>query len=237
MSGETPVARQAVQRARGVLDRAAGARRWVPVALGVALLEASLVAGYFALVPAEPTGELRYLAYPFVWINAGVWAVRRSSPTAGSRAHAWLARALAAAYFVLLLWVPGNVGLGTLSPAHLGLHHLRVAWLAPGWGPIVAYDGIVRLYLVPFEVVGYASLAYLVYANLLAATRSALSGALGLVTCVGCTVPVLAPLVGLLGGPAASLATTAYAYSYDIGTAVFLLALGLLAWSHRRHGR
>jgi len=90
-----------------------------------------------------------------------------------------------------------------------------------------------RLYLVPFEVLGYASLAYLVYANVLDLTRSTFSGALGLVTCVGCTVPVLTPLVGVLGGPAAGLTTTAYAWSYDIGTIIFLLRSGC-SWSHRR---
>jgi len=90
---------------------------------------------------------------------------------------------------------------------------------APGWGPLVAFTSPwLRLYLVPFEVLGYASLAYLVYANVLDLTRSTFSGALGLVTCVGCTVPVLTPLVGVLGGPAAGLTTTAYAWSYDIGT-------------------
>ncbi|WP_423751870.1 DUF7546 family protein [Salinirarus marinus] len=47
-------------------------------------------------------------------------------------------------------------------------------------------------------------------------------------TCVGCTVPVFVPLVGLLGGPAASLTTTAYEWSYDLGTLFFILTLGLL---------
>jgi len=104
-----------------------------------------------------------------------------------------------------------------------------------GVGPLVAFTSPwLRLYLVPFEVLGYASLAYLVYANVLDLTRSTFSGALGLVTCVGCTVPVLTPLVGVLGGPAAGLTTTAYAWSYDIRTIIFLLTVGLLSWSHRR---
>jgi len=42
-----------------------------------------------------------------------------------------------------------------------------------------------------------------------------------------------ATLVGVLGGPAAGLTTTAYAWSYDIGTIIFLLTVGLLSWSHR----
>ena len=69
---------------------------------------------------------------------------------------------------------------------------------------------------------------------MLEVARGTLSGVLGLVTCVGCTVPVLAPLVGLLGGPATGLATTAYRFSYDLGTLVFLVTLWLLYVGHRR---
>jgi len=107
---------------------------------------------------------------------------------------------------------------------------------APGWGPLVAFTSPwLRLYLVPFEVLGYASLAYLVYANVLDLTRSTFSGALGLVTCVGCTVPVLRRHSSAFSvGLPPALTTTAYAWSYDIGTIIFLLTVGLLSWSHRR---
>ncbi|MFB6199122.1 MAG: hypothetical protein ABEI52_12800, partial [Halobacteriaceae archaeon] len=180
--------------------------------LGLFILEFYFVVGYFVLTKSEPSSQIRYLLYPFVWINVGLWAVLRTTPNAENRLHAIIAGGIAIGYFLLVMWIPGQIRLGSLSPSHLGvgLHHLRITWYSPGWGPIIAYDGIVRLYLVPFEVIGYGSLAYLVYANLLNVTRGVLSGALGLVTCVGCTVPVLAPLVGLLGGPASSLTTTAY---------------------------
>lgn len=211
-------------------------KRTVRLWVAVILVEALLLVAFFAFTSAAPTREVRYLVYPFVWINAGLWAVHRTDPHPGNRGHQWLAGTLAAGYFLLIMWVPGQIGLGTIEPGHvgLGLHHLRIAWYAPGWGPLLAYAGAVRLYLVPFEVIGYASLAYLMYANVLELARGAFSGVLGLVTCVGCTVPVLAPLVGLLGGPTASLTTTAYQWSYDLGTLVFLLTLGLLYWSHRR---
>lgn len=74
----------------------------------------------------------------------------------------------------------------------------------------------------------------LAYANVLQLTRGTLSSIFGLVTCVGCTVPVVAPLVGLLAGPSTSLATTAYRWSYDVGTAVFVITVWLLYASHRR---
>lgn len=112
---------------------------------------------------------------------------------------------------------------------------LRVAMYAPGWDPLVAFSSPwPRLHLVSFQVSGYASLAYLVYANVLVLTRSVLLGVVGFVSCVGCTVPVLVPLLGFLGEPTASLTTTAYTWSYDIGTAIFLLTIGLLAWSYRK---
>lgn len=127
--------------------------------------------------------------------------------------------------------IPGTIRFGTAGTPT----DLRIAMHAPGWGPILAFTSPwLRLYLVPFEVLGYASLAYLMYANVLELTRRTFSGVLGLVTCVGCTVPVLTPLVGILGGPAASLTSTAYAWSNDIGTMIFLLTVGLLSWSHRR---
>lgn len=199
---------------------------------GLVALELLSLWGYLAASGAEVT-QVRYLLYPFVWINAGLWAVLHTTPAAGNRVHRALGVAVGAGYFLAVMAVPGNVGLGHLD-GHLHLDSLRVALAAPGWGPVVAYAGPVRLYLVPFEVVGYLSLSYLVVANVLRLTRGTLSGVLGLATCVGCTVPLAAPLVGLLGGPATGLATTAYTYSYDLGTALFLATVGLLSAAHRR---
>lgn len=200
------------------------ARGWA----GLLAVEALAVAAYFALVPGE-SGALRYVVYPFVWINAGLWAVLRTTPNVGTRRHRLVGLVVGAGYFLLVMAVPGNVGLGAAAEPSF-----RVGWYVPGWGPLVAVSSPwVRLYLVPFEVLGYTALAYLVYANAIELARGTLSGALGVVTCVGCTVPVLAPLVGLLGGPAASLSSTAYAWSYDLGTVLYLLTLGLLLASHQ----
>ncbi|MDX1748365.1 MAG: hypothetical protein R3324_20710 [Halobacteriales archaeon] len=197
---------------------------------GIVAVEISLLVAHFETTSAK-IEQVRYLVYPFVWINAGLWAVSRTHPTAGNRRHRLFGLLVAGSYFVLVTNLAGNIGLGTPGTP-LGF---RIGWYAPGWGPLVALDSsVVRLYLVPFEVVGYVSLAYLVYANTLSLTRGTLSGVLGLVTCVGCTVPVLAPTVGLLGGPASALTTTAYQWSYDLGTLLFLITVGLLYASHRR---
>lgn len=195
--------------------------------LGLFVFEGLALVAYFAVSPGT-TGPVRYLVYPLVWINAGLWAVLRTSPAASSRRHRVLGLVAGVGYFLAVMGVAGKIG-----PGMAGAVGLRVGWYAPGWGPLVAVSSpVVRLFLVPFEVAGYASLAYLVYANALEFARGTLSGALGLVACVGCTVPVFVPLVGLLGGPAASLTTTAYAWSYDLGTLLFLVTLGLLRASH-----
>ncbi|WP_411965406.1 hypothetical protein [Haloferax sp. YSMS24] len=196
----------------------------------VLVFEAIALVGYFSATSATMT-QIRYVVYPFVWINAGLWAILRTTPTPQNRRHRLLGVLVAVGYFLVVMGVPGNVGLGGLVTGT----DLRIAWYAPGWGPLLAFDSSwIRLYLVPFEVVGYASLAYLVYANVLAVARGTIASVLGIATCVGCTVPILAPAVGLLGGPATALTTTAYQWSYDVGTVLFLVTLGLLHVSHRR---
>jgi hypothetical protein len=205
--------------------------RTIRVWIALVLLEVTLLLAYFGVTSAHPTDEIRYLVYPFIWINAGLWAVFRSDANYGSRPHRLLAVSIAGVYLVTILYLSGNVGPGVAeAPVDL-----RVEMYAPGWGPMLAFTSPwLRLFLLPFEVVGYASLAYLLYVNVLDLTRGVFSGALGLVTCIGCTAPILAPLIGFLGGPATSLTTTAYQWSYDIGTLVFLLTVGLLYWSNLR---
>lgn len=208
--------------------------RWnLPIAVpspvawgGLVSLELFVLAFYFAIDPAE-IRSIRYLLYPFVWINVGVWAVVRTGPVPASLRHRLVGMGVGTGYFLVVMAVPGNIALGELGTQLAA----RVGWYAPGWGPLVAVSGPLRLYLIPFEVIGYAALAYLVYVATLDLVRTALPGVLGLVTCVGCTVPVLAPIVGLLGGPASGSVTTAYAYSYDIGTVVFVVTVVLMTLS------
>lgn len=204
------------------------------VALAVCALEAVLVVAYFAITDAHPTNAVRYLVYPFVWINVGLWAVWRVDANPATRAQRAIAGVVAGAYLFALFYLASTIGSGAAGvPVDV-----RVELYAPGWGPLLAVSSPwLRLFLVPFEVVGYAALSYLLYATVLDLSRGALSGVFGLVTCVGCTVPVLVPLAGLLGGPATSLTTTAYAWSYDLGTLSYVLTVALLSWSHRRPRR
>jgi hypothetical protein len=198
------------------------------LALGVGLavaVESVLLVAYLTVAGVEITSP-RYLLYPFVWINATVLAVaavdrprRRHRPAA----------VITAAYLVVLAYVGGVLGF------HGHGAGLSVAFLPPGWGPMAVLDAsVLSLTLVPFKVVGYLGLAYLVY---VLTSRSLAHGSVGLVglfSCVSCA--------GSLAGAAGSaivgttfLGLELAALSYDLSTLVFLASLGLLlAVAHRR---
>lgn len=84
--------------------------------------------------------------------------------------------------------------------------------------------------LLPFKLVGYLALAYLVYVTVLDATGGVLGGVLGLFSCVSCTLPVIAGVLSGFVGGAGAVATAAYAQSYALSTAVFVLTIALLVW-------
>lgn len=175
------------------------------------------------------TGPLavRFWLYPLVWINVGVWAVVRTTPAAASARERRLAAALAVGYFAVLAYAGGLVG---QSYTATGLR--VVTWaLPPGWAPAVLYNGMgVGVTLLPYKVVGYVALAYLVYATVLDAAGAAVSGVLGLLSCVSCTWPVLASLVSGLLGSGTALAGAVYAQSYGLSTVVFVVTVALLYW-------
>lgn len=205
-------------------------RAALSVRRGLALVVAAellLVAGYFALTPAEPT-TLRYVLYPLVWMTLGVWAVARTpTPSAGGRARL-LAGAASLAYLAALLVLSGFVG-GTAGDPHAPLG-LRVGLGSPGWGPRLVYVApSFYVALIPYRLIGYLGLTYLAYVTVVDATRAALPGALALVSCVGCSFPVIASLATGAGASAALTATVS-AFSLDVSTATFVLAVALLAW-------
>jgi len=200
--------------------------RWLAALL---LYEAVASYFYFRYTPADPS-RLRYLVYPFVWINVGLVAVLTVRPNSGSRNHRLLGLTVAVPYTLAVLYVPGVLqpslpGIRALPPV---APHLDVIWAAPGWGPLVTYQSSrVVANLVPYKVVGYLALGYLVYANTLRVTRTSLGGLLGLVTCVSCAAPLFASGVALLGGGAGAVAMVTR-YSVDLGTLAFLVSVALL---------
>ncbi|WP_227355107.1 DUF7546 family protein [Haladaptatus salinisoli] len=198
---------------------------------GAVLLNAELLLFllYFA-VEGPPSGDLRYLFYPFVWINVALFAVWGTNPVAESDRDRVVGIVIAAGYFLVLGYVGGLFGPGHTIPG-VSTSSVRIAWLPPGWGPALLYNGdLLRLSLLPFKLIGYLALAYLVYATVLDAAGSVVAGLLGLFSCVSCTFPVVASVVTGVAGAGTGLAATVASGSYDISTAVFVVTVALLYW-------
>jgi len=194
-------------------------------------LELLLLASYAILSDTQLIGPLavRYWLFPFVWINVGLWALFRTRPAPAGTRQRRIAGAIAVGYFGVLAYFGGVIGLASTPD----ISTLRVVLLdlPPGWGPAVLYDGtVVGVTLMPYKLVGYAALAYLVYATVLDAAGSAIGGLLGLLSCVSCTWPVLATLVTGVVGSGTAVANAAYGQTYGLSTVVFVVTVALLYW-------
>jgi hypothetical protein len=195
--------------------------------LALAVVAELLLLGlYVAVTPAELT-RVRYALYPFVWINAGVWAVAHVRPPRGSRRRRLGAGLLAGLYLLVLLWLAGLVGLASVEGSS-PLVGVTIGVGSPGWERVRVVTPVAYATLIPYRVVGYLALSYLVYATMLDAAAAAVSGAIGLVSCISCSFPVVASLTSGLFGTSAALTGALVAYSVDVSTAVFLLAVALL---------
>jgi hypothetical protein len=205
-------------------------RRLAVSLAGLLGVEALLLGAWIWLTPGDVTAP-RYLLYPFVWIDASLLAVAlvlgdaRTRQDSASIRPAVLPVLVGVGYAVLLLWAGGLVGRGG------GSGTLTLLTAPPGWGPILLYDGVLRLAVVPFKLVGYLVLAWLVALVVAAAGRPLVSGALGLVTCVSCTGPLVLALVATLGGGSVTAYAAVSDLSYDLSTVVFLVSLGGVTWS------
>jgi len=198
---------------------------------GAALLSVEFLAVvvYLLVVPTASVAGWVYYAVPFVWIDAALWALWRVDVPAASARRRLLAGSLAAGYFGVVAYAGGLVGPG-LGTAATGLR-VSITGVPPGWSPAVLYGGErVTLALLPFEAVGYLALAYLVYASVLDAARSAAAGVVGLFSCVSCTLPVLAGFASGIAGGGGALVSAALSQSYALSSAVFVLTVVLLAW-------
>lgn len=190
--------------------------------------ELALVLFYFAVSSSVPTDPV-VLAYPFVWINASIWAVSRVDLPDASRRQRLLALGVGVAYFLLL---GGIGGVYMFHGADLGA---RISWLSPGWGPALVYSGsVLTVSLLPFKVVGYATLAYLVAATVLDAAKTGVAGLLGLFACVSCTWPIAATVLTGAFGSASALAAAAQNEPYALSTVVFVSSVLLLVWRPTR---
>ena len=195
--------------------------------------ELLLLAAYFDTTGITPTGERTgmYL-YPFVWTNVAVWGVLRVRTPSAPTSQRALAALVAGGYLLLLGYVGGLYAVGpTQYTTGIDVHFWS---LPPGWSPAVLYTGSwLTLALIPYKVVGYAALAYLVYGVVLDAAGGGgglMAGVLGLFSCVSCTLPVIAGVVGGFVGGASFLVSAAYGQSYALSTAVFVVTVVLLVW-------
>jgi hypothetical protein len=198
---------------------------------GAVLVFAELLVVLVYVVLARPQltsgAALRYYVYPFVWINVALWAVVRTRPVATTARRRRTAATIAVGYMGVLAYFGGLV-----TPSAMSATGVRIVTsFPPGWGPALVYDGAaLDVVLLPFKLVGYAALSYLLYATVLEAAGSAVSGLLGLLSCVSCTWPILASIATGVVGSGTAIASAVYAQSYGLSTVVFVVTVLLLYW-------
>jgi hypothetical protein len=199
----------------------------------VLYVEGALVALYVVAAPSVVTNPL-ILVYPFVWINLSIVAVASVDRPNASRRRLLGTGLLASVYFGVLVVAGGLVGLGHSFHGHshgAASVRLAVGSIPPGWSPALLYGGdLLRVSLFPYKLVGYAALSYLVFVTLLDIDASVLSGALGLVSCVSCTWPILGTVLTALFGGGSVVTSLATNQPYGLSTLVFATAVGLLVW-------
>lgn len=197
------------------------------------LFAAQLVAAVvYAVVFEVPVSSFRCFLIPFVWITISVMAVWYTKPASSDTKYTLLGVTISAGYFLLVLYLSGMVGPQTTSVESVtGSSGTGVEWWASlGWGPIVMYSGEwVSAAFIPYQLVGYLALAYLLYAAVLDITKSAAAGIIGLAPCPGCAAPLLTPLLAGVAGTSSAFALL-LAYTYEISTIFFVGAVTLLYW-------
>ncbi|MFB6171196.1 MAG: hypothetical protein ABEJ23_01595 [Haloarculaceae archaeon] len=205
------------------LRRLRPARTTVLALAGLAGLELLLVAVYLAVRNVVITDPL-VLVYPFVWIDVSILAVWTATTPEVDRRKRLAGLGVAVGYFVVLGYFGGLYGVGS------GMAPLHLKWsLPPGYSPVLLYDGaVLRLVLEPYKVVGYLTLAYLVYATVLDAAGAAVSGVVGLFSCVSCSWPILGTVATSVFGSSSAVAAFALSRSYGLSTLIFLSAVALL---------
>jgi len=202
-----------------------GVLRWATL-INVEIL---LLMGYLFVADAQvfDLASLRLYVYPFVWINVSLWALATVKPPTAPRRRKLFAGAIAGGYALVLTYLGGLVS--TAMTDGIGFS-IRPLTFPPGWGPVVSADlAGLTVTLLPYKVLGYITLSYLVYA-LVVEAAGVLPAILGLFSCVSCVwAAVVVPLAGTIGGSTA-LASVVFGGGYDLSTAVFVVSVVLLAW-------
>jgi hypothetical protein len=213
-----------VSRARLPSTRSLG------LAAAILWLETVVVGWYVLYEPVRITDPM-VLVYPLVWINASLLALWVTDTPDATRRYRWLGGALGVGYFLVLAYVGGLIQIHALH-GHSHAFGFSVTWpLPPGWGPTLLFSGdAVGVVITPYKVLGYATLAYLVYVTVLETAGSVWAGAVGLFSCVSCTWPVLGTVLAGTLGSSAAVVVFASEEPYTASTLVFLSAVALLVW-------
>lgn len=186
----------------------------------------------YGIVFEVPVSSFRRFLIPFVWITISIMAVWYIKPASQNLKYTLLGATISAGYFLLILYLAGMIGHPTTSLDPVtGSSGIGVEWQRSlGWGPVVLYSGKwFAATLIPYQLVGYLALAYLIYAAVLDITKSAAAGIIGLVPCPGCAAPLLAPLLAGAAGTSSAFVLL-LAYTYEIATVFFVGAVALLYW-------
>jgi len=189
-----------------------------------------MLVGIHALVGTSSAtslaGLLQYL-YPLVWINAGLLAIVKTTPPPVSTAQRRKAVVVGAAYFLVLAAIGGIIRPG--SPGIESYLQFNLLQLPPGWNPMLAYFGTtVSVTLIPFKLVGYAALSYLIYVMVLDAAGLSLGTLTGVFSCVSCVLGILVPTISSVLGGAGAVLGQLTPESYGASTVVFVVSLALL---------
>jgi len=204
--------------------------RLLVAVVAVLYVEVMALTGYWLFTNVTVT-DPRYALYGLLWVNVALWVFYRVDLPSASSSTTRRALAVAVGYFALLAYTGGVISPG-IDPTYANhATGFSVLWLPPGWGPAVAYQSeLIRFVLMPARVLGYLALALLVYVTVVDAAASAVSGALGLLSCVSCTWPVLASVATVVFGGGSFVVAATQSYAYGLSTAVFLVTVALLWW-------
>ncbi len=193
--------------------------------IAVVAVQVAAIVAYIRIQQPVIT-EYRSIAYPFIWITAGVGTAVWIGQLFAGRPRRLRGAIVAIPYVLVLFWLSGIIGGPT------GTETFLVQNAMPGWGPIVVYSGsLMSISLVPFTFVGYLTLGYVVYVVAASTAQSVRAAAIGLASCVSCTAPLLLAVAGIFGGNTTAMVATA---GYDIATIIFVGTLALLAIAAKR---
>ncbi|MXR50302.1 hypothetical protein GRX03_01585 [Halovenus sp. WSH3] len=207
-----------------------GPQLWTVVLVNALLGVQLLAAVVYGAVFGTSLLSLHVFVIPFIWTTVSVVTVWHTDHVSRGWRPTLFAGAVAVGYLSLFLWLSGTVGFtpSQVDPLTGSLGFGVEVGRSLGWGPVVYYSGEwIGARIIPYQIVGYLALSYLVYIAVLDVTRSASAGTLGLILCPGCAAAALIPAFGGIAGLSAALSFFVQ-YSYELATVMFVVAMGWL---------